>query len=68
MSQGAVNDCTVRGKGNERVEEARRVVWVDQIVVVVMMWMEVMILNSIRVVHGSHSWAIFSSLFCPLET
>ena len=33
--------CTVRGKGNERVEEATRVVWVDQTVVVVMMWMEV---------------------------
>ena len=36
-------DCTARGKGNERVEGATRVVWVDQTVVVTMTmkWMEV---------------------------
>ena len=36
-------DCTARGKGNERVEGATRVVWVDQTVVAKMttMWMEV---------------------------
>ena len=27
-------DCTARGKGNERVEEATMVIWVHQIVVV----------------------------------